>query len=176
MKKVGIIIVVCILLCICVCFIAHSIYNNINQNKPLKGNEEMYALTEQEIVHINDNSNFLGCVLLDESCETTAVVQIIRNETKDYYMCFPYRDGNYITTVNLFSKDANFYGISIGDSLEKMAFIMEEQGFLKQDSAPENTINFRKYYIAVSFMYDDENVINSVSCSVIDPVYIGITY
>ena len=176
MKKL-VIIVVSILLCIGLFLIARSIYNNKNQYKPLEGDEELYALTEQEVDRINANSNFLGCVLLGESHEdATAQLTEIRDSTKDYYICFPYRGGNYITAINLFSEDANFYGISVGDSLEKMALVMDEQDFLQQGSTPECTLRFAKYYISVSFGYNEENVITEISLSVTDPVYVGIDY
>ena len=171
MKKFWIILVVAILIIVALFSIAIAIYSYNNRYVPLEGDEEIYALTEQEVARINANSNLLGCVLLSEAPEdsTTALRTFIRRDTSDYYMCFPYRGAQYITAINLVSEDADIFGISVSDTVSSANAVLLAEGYSQQESAPENIHIYRKHYICIFFKFNDDGVLIKIGISIQDP-------
>lgn len=164
-----------LLLCLALCLILAACKST---GQPSEGDEAMYTQTEQEVSLINENSNLLSCVLLSKAPEdaVTAQLENIRPSGKDHYICFPYRDGQYITSINLVSEDAYVFGISVGSNVEDAAGIMEEEGYTLQDTAPQDTKIYTKYYVVLTFHYDESNTITSIGVSVNDPAYQDVTY
>ena len=149
-----------------------------NYHRNRRSHEEIYALTEQEVARINANSNLLGCVLLSEAPEdsTTALSTSIRQDTRDEYMCFPYRGAQYITAINLVSQDADIFGISVGDTVSSANAVLLTEGYVQQESAPENIHIYRKHYISISYTNNDDGVLLDLGISVQDPAIRDIDY
>ena len=99
MKKFWIILVIAILISVGIFFISRAIYSYNNRYVPPEGNEEIYALTEQEVARINANSNLLGCVLLSEAPEdSTTVYQLQLDRTPEMSICV-FRIGEHSTLL-----------------------------------------------------------------------------
>ncbi len=137
-----------------------------------------FVLTEQEVYRINNNSNLLGCELLGEAPEgaITAISNSIRSDTQDEYICFPYRGEHLITVIKLVSEDADILGISVGDTIESAEAVLLEDGYSRQESAPDNYHIYRMIFVSISLKYDEDNVIVEMGISVNDPFEENIDY
>ncbi|NLT12069.1 MAG: hypothetical protein GXY06_06635 [Clostridiaceae bacterium] len=178
MKKFLIILFAAIVIAVGIFFIARAIYSYNNRYIPPEGDEEIYALTEQEVDRINANSNLLGCELLSEAPNgsITAVHTSIREGSRDFYYCFPYRGAQYITEINLVSEDADIFGISVGDTVKSASSVLLEEGYSQQESAPENIHIYRKHYIFISYTFNEDEVLVILGTSVQDPASQYINY
>jgi len=177
MKKNWIILIVVIILLIGTIIIVNMIERKNNRYIPPEGDEEIYQLTEEEVARVNANSNLLGCELLGEAPEpsTDSLMVDIRKDTEDYYMCFQYRGKSPITAINLYSADADIYGISVGDTVDSANDILIAEGYVRT-SAPENTFNYRKHYVCIGFDFDDNGVLVGLGICIEDPAYRDIEY
>ena len=90
-------------------------------------------------------------------------------------MCFPYRGAQYITAINLVSQDADIFGISVGDTVSSANAVLLTEGYVQQESAPENIHIYRKHYISLSYTYND-GVLIKIGISVQDPATRDIDY
>ena len=170
-KLVLIIVVVvsiCVLFVIVINIIDHFKYRYV----PPQGDEETYNLTEEEVARINANSNMLGCTLLADAPEgaMTAIPKGIRNfDDGNYFMCFPYRKRSCITSIRLYSEEADIYGISVGDNIEEASQISLEKGYIVSEYSLPDKKRFDKYYISISINYDSSQTITGIGIDVNDP-------
>ena len=158
--------IICIILVIMICCTACG-KNNAGNTAT---DEEMYELTQKEADRMNKNSNLLGCVLLDEAPEdaVTAQPNIIRTDSSDNYMYFPYREGHFITSIVLYSSDADIFGISIGANMEEVNEKMKAEDYEAAEEAPPNEKMFKKYNISISFEFGEDELVKRISVGVDD--------
>ena len=158
--------IICIILVIMICTACGK--NNAGNTAT---DEEMYELTQKEADWMNKNSNLLGCVLLDEAPEDAMTAQLydIRNDSNDYYICFPYREGHFITSIVLYSSDADIFGISIGANMEEVNEKMKAEDYEAAEEAPPNEKMFKKYNISISFEFGEDKLVKRMFVGVDDP-------
>ncbi len=169
MKKKWIILGIVMILVIGTVITVNVIERTNNRYVPPEGDEEIYQLTEEEVARVNANSNLLGCELLGKN-PAPSYEGPIRKDTDDNYMCFPYRGESLITAINLYSEDADIYGISVGDTVDSANSVLLAEGYVRT-SAPENTFNYRKHYVCIGFDFDDDGVLVDLGIGVEDPAY-----
>ncbi len=169
-----------------VCLTGGSLLSEINKTKSEENKLKEYKATLELVKDMNQNSDFGGLELLkfsdktvenQQTQEASDILPDFAEEAKDgvegIYFNYPKDSNDYrLAKISITVIPYHVYGITVGQKLKDVTWILEEKGFTEQEKLSDNDVDFilyRQHHASISIKVDkDTGIIRTIIVSVYD--------